>query len=217
VFLPVRASGGTGRMRNARYCRHCRVKERRGQGDAGRSCPFGQGGRGRHARCGRCRTVQLLASSHGLRHRGLGEAVASVWLHTSQVLETVIVFRRCHVPEAQHRWGGGAVRWVRKLVMNIELTILVIRLRQQIHGYWRGLSAFSTTSVLVNVPVQLRFVRLAHLALRSLYTPDSLQMALREKYYLRNLTVKNYRGQIAGSWLYLDSPAQTLRADTHSC
>ena len=92
-----------------------------------------------------------LASSHGHRHQGLGEAVASVWLHTIQVLETVIVFRRCHVPEAQHRWGRGAVRWVRKRVIDIELTILVIGLRQQMQGYWSGLSAFYTTSVLVSL------------------------------------------------------------------
>jgi hypothetical protein len=80
-----------------------------------------------------------------------------------------------------------------------------------------GFRAFNTTSALVRLPVLLRFVRLASLALRCLYSPDRLQTAAREDIFLRDLVAKNRRDQIAGSWLYLHGPAQIRRADTRSC
>jgi hypothetical protein len=53
ALLPVRANGGTGRMWNARHCRHRYRNERRGLGDAGQPCRFRRGGRDRRACHGR--------------------------------------------------------------------------------------------------------------------------------------------------------------------
>jgi hypothetical protein len=85
------------------------------------------------------------------------------------------------------------------------------------HGYCSRLSAFYTTSALVRLPVLLRFFRLAPLALRCLYSPDSLRAAAREDNFLRDLVAENRKDQFAGSWLYLRGLAQIRRADTRSC
>jgi hypothetical protein len=72
-------------------------------------------------------------------------------------------------------------------------------------------------SVLVRLPMLLSFVLLAPLALRSLYSPDSLRMAAKEDNFPRDLVAKNRRGQTAGSWLYPHGQARIRHADTHSC
>lgn len=72
-------------------------------------------------------------------------------------------------------------------------------------------------SVLVRLPVPLSSVLPEPLALRSPYSPDSLQMGAREDNFRRDLGAKNRRGQTAGSWLYPHGQARIRRADTHSC
>lgn len=78
-------------------------------------------------------------------------------------------------------------------------------------------SMLDWVSALVRLPVLLSFVLLAPLALRSLYSPDSLQMAAREDNFPRDLMAKNRRYQTAGSWLYPYGQARIRRADIRSC
>ena len=112
--------------------------------------------------------------------------------------------------------GGAIAYWPSAVTRHFHRRDLE-GLRQQMHGYGSGLTAFYAALILARPSTAVSLIGLAPRALRDVYSSNSLRVATLEDDFPRDLLVENRRGMAAGPWLYLRGRIRGWRADGRRC